>query len=324
MKLGRGKKQAIQHPRRRPTGGGDTSFSSYYSSKRSNVPTRAPASEVRKSPAKTVVPARFRRIIKLNVFSSTDSLAQRFGKVLLASVLIACVVSLLQIDTRPRIVMLSDADSNYSLHSTKDYQTAVTASLRSSLLNSNKITVNTQSVITDLRTEFPEIYDASVVLPLVGHRPTVYIELAQPVLLLKTANQTAAVDSSGRALLVSSDAAAVPVKSQLPILADASTIKMRVGDVVLSSQTVVFVKDIVRQFNAQHMPIEKMVLPAGKEELDVYPKGVKYYVRFNLHDMTSRQQAGTYFAARQQLQKPGSVKPKQYIDVRLIGRVYIL
>lgn len=319
--LGRSKKQSLQHPRRRPIGGRDTaSFGSYYASKRSNIPSQTSASEGRKSPANIPGSSRFKKLLKV---PSTDSLAQRFGKVLLAIVLIACVVSLLQIDTSPRIVMLNNTASKYALHSTKDYQAAVTESLRNSLLNSNKITVNTHSVVSDLRAKFPEIYDASVVLPLVGHRPTVYIELAQPVLLLQTVNATAAVDSSGRALLVSADPTASANK-QLPMLIDTSALKMRVGDVVLSSLTVTFVKDVVRQFNAQHSSIAKMVLPAGKEELDVYPTGMKYYVRFNLHETSSRQQAGTYFAARQQLLKPGAAAPKQYIDVRLVGRAYIL
>lgn len=322
MRLGRSKKQPAQHPRRRPIGGRDTaSFGSYYTSRRSNIPAQNSASESRKSPANTPAVSRFKKLLKLP--SSTDGLAQRFGKLLLAIVLVACVVSLLQIDTSPRVVMLNGGESQYALHSTKDYQETVTTSLRNSLFNSNKITVNTRGVVSDLRTKFPEIYDASVVLPLVGHRPTVYIELAQPVLLLQTVNATAAIDGSGRALLVSTDPTVFATK-QLPTLNDTSTLKMRVGDVVLSSLTVSFVKDVVRQFNAQHTTIAKMVLPAGKEELDVYPTGVKYYVRFNLHETSSRQQAGTYFATRQQLSRPGAAIPKQYIDVRLVGRAYIL
>ena len=234
-------------------------------------------------------------------------------------VLAASVVSILQVDNTPRIVMLNDA-SHYALHTTVDYQKAVTESLRGSLLNSNKITVNTRSVVQTLRQQFPEIYDASVVLPLVGHRPTVYIELTRPALVMHTARKTVVVDSSGRALMASTDRTAYD-SLKLPILKDESNIQLKVGDVALSSNNVVFIEDVVRQFASQSVSIAKLVLPAGKEELDVYPKGVAYHVRFNLHEATSREQAGTFFAVRQQLQKQDRT-PKQYIDVRLVGRAY--
>ena len=240
---------------------------------------------------------------------------------MLAIVLVASVVSILQVDNNPRIVILNNT-SHYALHTTADYQRAVTASLRNSLLNSNKITVNTRSVVQALRQQFPEIYDASLVLPLIGHRPTVYIELTRPSIVVHTASKAIVVDSTGRALMTSVDSAAYN-DLKLPALKDESNIQLKVGDVALSSSNVVFIEDVVRQFTSQSIGIAKLVLPAGKEELDVYPKGATYRVRFNLHETTSREQAGTFFAVRQRLQKHGDT-PKQYIDVRLAGRAYYL
>jgi hypothetical protein len=110
---------------------------------------------------------------------------------------------------------------------------------------------------------------------------------------------------------------------RLPMVVDESNIRLKVGDVALSSANVAFVEDVIRQFASQSTEIDRLILPAGKEELDVYPKGATYFVRFNIHDTDSRLQAGTFFAVRQQLSKQGST-PKQYIDVRLSGRAYYL
>ena len=306
------KKKLAAQARRRPTASSSSGAFSYYASKRSNLPSNtAPESRNANKQAKNKR-FDFRQI-------NTSALGQQFTTILLVVVLVACVVSVLQVDNNPRVVILGSA-SQYALHDTSDYQKSVTKSLRSSLLNSNKITVNTRSVVNDLRRQFPEIYDASLVLPLVGHRPTVYIELTRPALVLRTSNSAVVVDSSGRALTAAGGSANFD-SLQLPIVHDESNIQLKVGGVVLSSANVHFVEDVVRQFAFQHLAVDKMVLPAGKEELDVYPRGVKYYARFNLHETDSRQQAGTFFAVRQQLQKQGST-PKQYIDVRLAGRAY--
>lgn len=317
LRLFKGSKKPTEHGRRRPVERGKPAGAfSYYASKRSNLSTkkevtaRNSAKQAQKQPR-----------LKINQLNF-GKLGQQFGSVLLGVVLIASVVSVLQVDTTPRVVMLNGDTAKFALHTTADYQNTATDSLRSSLFNSNKITVNTRSVVRDLRTKFPEIYDASLVLPLVGHRPTVYIELTRPALVLRTASFATVIDNSGRALMVSPSKDAYS-SLKLPMVDDQSNLMLKVGDVALSSDNVAFIEDVIRQFSSQTLAINRLVLPAGKEELDVYPAGVKYYVRFNTHDTNSREQSGTFFAVRQQLGKQGTT-PKQYVDVRIAGRAYYL
>lgn len=315
MALFRSKKKPVEQVRRRPSSTTSTRGAfSYYASSRS----QALRSEqtVRKAGGKAAPKPRL-ELSKLR----KSILGQQFGTVLLAIVLVASVISVLQIDNNPRIVILGNTQQ-YALHSSDDYRQAVTDRLRGSLVNSNKITIDTQSVIGGLRQEFPEIYDASVVLPLVGHRPTVYIELTRPALVLQTPNAALVIDANGRLLKSSADIHSFSTLN-LPIISDQSNLALHVGDVALSSANVAFVEDVARQFKSQQLSIAKLVLPAGKEELDVYPSGVRYYVKFNLHEITSREQSGTYFAVRQQLTRQG-ISPKQYVDVRLVGRAYYL
>ncbi|MGH7241431.1 MAG: hypothetical protein ACREGB_03995, partial [Candidatus Saccharimonadales bacterium] len=67
--------------------------------------------------------------------------------------------------------------------------------------------------------------------------------------------------------------------------------------------------------------VESMALPPAAYELDVKPAGVGYFVKFNMHEDTARQQAGTFLAVRERLVSQG-VTPGSYIDVRLDGRAY--
>lgn len=300
-----------RHPKPMPDRTEKGTFS-YYASSRRTTPAN------RQTSGTNTDSARWRQ---LSSKETLRYLGRRSSSILVIGVLIACVVSVLQLNTTPRVVMLNDS-AGYALHPKEVYQKAVANTMRSSLWNSNKITVDSQAVLADLRRQFPEIYDASLVLPLIGHRPTLYIELARPALVIRTSSQTITLDVTGRAL------ATAPLNSStqfadldLPVVLDQSQLDFQVGEVVLPSASVGFIEEVVHQFTKQGMAIDRLILPAGKEELDVFPQRTKYFVKFNLHEPTARQQAGTYFAVRDELKEQGDA-PKEYVDVRLLGRAY--
>lgn len=314
--LGKGRK-THEASRRRPVQQAERQSFTYYSSRRANTNARNVYEGRQPDKQRT----------KKSVAAAGKSLwskdtVHRLTNIILVVVLAACLISILQIDNNPRIVILNKKTS-YALHKESDYRAAVIDSLRGSWFNDNKVTINTASVVDALRRQFPEIYDVSVVLPLVGHRPTVYIELARPALLLRGSAESVVVDVTGRALVKSSPGSSGAGKT-LPTVIDESHLRLQVGNIALSSANVAFIEDVVRQFDQQGVAIAKLVLPAAKEELDVYVKGVTYHVKFNLHESTSREQAGTYFAVRQHLIQQGKKvsMPKDYIDVRLVGRAY--
>jgi hypothetical protein len=246
-------------------------------------------------------------------------LGKRFRAVLLVALLLICTINLLQLDTTPRVTIINSSQA-YALHPVSTYQTTITNELRGSLLSSNKVTIDTKSLVADLKSRYPEIRDASVVLPLVGHRMNVYIELTQPILLLTTQSQSVIVDNSGHALVTASDVAKLS-SFHLPVLVDKSQLQLKVGDTVLSSDAVSFVQTVLAQLAAKHVPINRLELPAGTEELDVYPKGKPYHVKFNLHQTDARLEVGSYLAVKSQLERQGTT-PGSYIDVRLAGRAY--
>ena len=246
--------------------------------------------------------------------------AQRFGAIVALLALFLLFITSVQVTMQPRVQLLNESDT-IQLHSATDYQVATEQIMKRSWTNTNKLTINTRSIGQQLQTEYPEIADASIELPLVGQRPIVYLQLTEPQLILVNASgQAFLVDEKGRAL---ADAAQVDssVVSKLPTVTDESGLQLSQGEVAMSSADVRFVTSVLYQLRQANVAVSKLTLPQGSRELDVYLYGQSYYVKFNLHEGGPMQQVGALLAVRQQLDAQGK-SPSKYIDVRLLGRAY--
>ena len=142
---------------------------------------------------------------------------------LLAALLISSVNALTLSDDA-KIMSLTDSGGNSFLHDKSVYQAAANKLLASSIWNRNKITVNTGSVSESMLEQFPELSSVSVTLPLVSKRPVVYVQTAQPALVLAAQNGSFVIDTTGKALL---PADKLPSGSQLslPLVTDQSGLK---------------------------------------------------------------------------------------------------
>lgn len=214
---------------------------------------------------------------------------------------------------------LSGSSSSF-LHDKAVYETAADKLLAGSIWNRNKITVNTSSVSQGMLKQFPELSSVSVTLPLLSKRPIVYIQTAQPALILSAQNGSFVVDTTGKVLLPSSK---LPSGSQLalPLVTDQSGLNASINRQALTSGDVSFIQTVVAQLAARHFTVSLMVLPVGSSELDVHLANQPYIVKFNLESGDARQQAGTFLATQAKLQSQ-NVTPAQYVDVRVDGRSY--
>lgn len=248
-------------------------------------------------------------------------LRQRFGMLFAAIALIVCVFYVLLLSSSVKIVALTGTTNDYFLRSTKTYQAAATRLFRSSILNGNKLTVDTQKITFEMKRQFPELSDVSIALPIMSHRPVVYVSPTAPAIILSTSNVSYVLDTNGRALIDDSKVAD-PAKLQVPTVTDQSGQPVKLGEVVLSGDTVQFIRTVLAQLQAKSIGVDSLTLPANAAyELDVKPKGVGYFVKFNLHSNNPLQQAGTYLAVRARLDQQ-NIRPDSYIDVRLDGRAY--
>lgn len=254
--------------------------------------------------------------------SVLQALLHRIGLFVLAVVILIVVISNLMLSSSPRIISVSTSSNQYFLHSLSDYQAAASVILKQSIWNGNKITINTAAVSQKVRQEFPELANVSVALPLVGHRPLIYVEPNQPALILNAASGSYVLDTNGLALLATTQLP-TNAKLTLPIVTDQSGLKLSPGRQALTGDDVAFIRQIVQQLQARSIATTSLTLPPTASELDVYLAGQPYYAKFNMHASVkdARQQAGTFIAVQHKLASE-AITPGKYIDVRVDGRAY--
>jgi hypothetical protein len=243
----------------------------------------------------------------------------RFGAVVLLLAMVISMLNILSLSGDAKVVPLSK-DSHLFLHGQADYSRAANGLLTESLLNRNKITLDSGKVSREMLRQFPELSSVSVTIPLLAHRPIIYIEASTPALVLAASNGSYILSSTGKALLPSGQ---LPTLSELnlPLVGDQSGVPVVVNQQALTSANVSFVQMVKTQLAAKGMATAAMTLPAAAGELDVQLAGQPYFVKFNLQSNTPREQVGTFLATVTALRKQ-NVTPAKYVDVRVEGRAY--
>lgn len=258
---------------------------------------------------------------RTNQRSKLHALISHLPVFIASLVIILCIVDELSLSSSPKIVILSSTASNLFLRDTAVYQAEAAKLLSGSWYNHNKLTVDTNGISSTLERSFPELLDVSVTLPILGHRPVIYIQPSEPGLALTTNDgKTFLLDSNGKALMAVTG-------HQLQGLhvvgvTDQSGLRVSIGSTVLPSTTVNFLQIVLSQLSAQQMTIKSVVLPpSSNQEVDVYLANAPYYGKFNLEQGDALQQVGTFIATSHYLTSQGK-GPQQYIDVRIDGRAY--
>lgn len=245
----------------------------------------------------------------------------RAKNVLNAVVVLIIFLLLVGLSSTPKIVVTGNDASKTFVRDPMVYQEAARKLFGSSALNANKLTVNTATVADQLKKQFPELRAVSISLPVIGRQPTVYVQPATPQLILRSSGSQYMLDVNGRALALVTSATKLPTgKAAIPVVDDQSGLALAVGDVALPSNSVHFIAEVAGQLGAKDLVVSGWTLPAGTSQLDVRIDNAPYYVKFNLRGK-AREQAGSFIAVKQRLEGQRAI-PKEYIDVRVSGRVY--
>ncbi len=244
---------------------------------------------------------------------------RRFGLLVIVIAIFLGIYNILGLSTDVKVVPLDSTTTGY-LHSLVAYQKAAERLVAGSILNRNKITIDTGGISKSLERQFPELAAVSVSFTLGGHRPIVYVEATKPALVLAGSDgKSYVIDENGRA--VSNVQGTTAESLRLAAVQDQGNLAVQIGQPALPSDAVAFIQAVEYQCAQKGVDVSTFVLPAGESELDAYIAGQKYYVKFNLADDSALQQVGTFLAARHDLQGRGTT-PGQYIDVRVLGRAY--
>lgn len=261
-----------------------------------------------------------RNPLKTQTISRAASFSiQRFGLLIVIVVTIISLINILAVSSNPKIVLLDSNQIGY-LHTAAEYQKAAKILFSKSFVNSNKITIDTVGISEQLVHQFPELSYVIIKLPLIGHDPIVYLSPNKVLIAITTSNnETYAIDSNGQ--VVGSIDSTGFYRLNLIDIQDESTAPVRIGQPILSTNTITFIQAIIYQLEQRDITIAKLVLPSGASELDMNITGQKYIVKFNLEDPDPLQEVGTFLAIQHYLQGEGVI-PSQYIDVRVDGRAY--
>ena len=224
------------------------------------------------------------------------------------------------LNNSPKIIILGSTADRELLQTTAVYKKAAIKLLNESFTNHNKLTLNTDNIVSKLEQEFPELANVTVQFQFLGDSPDIYLQPAIPVMLM--------ANSSGNEYIIATSGVAVAPASKLNNLAmfhlllvtDQSDLTIRPGEAALSSSDIVFIQTVKEQLTAHNLTISSLTLPSATSELDVHINGSSYFIKFNL-ETDADQQIGSFLAVRKYLAS-NSISPSQYIDVRVLGRAF--
>lgn len=249
--------------------------------------------------------------------------SRRLWAVIGAVLAVALGINSVILGGEPRIVVSAARPGSgpiFLVRSEKTYAQAAQEIISSSILNTNKLSIDTTKVAESMQARFPELERVSVTLPVFGHQPSVYIQPARPALLLKTADGGLyVIDDAGRSLIGASQVAGIS-KLGLSVIVDQSGLQVRPGETALPSGNVQFITEVLAQLKAKSIATTDASLPKGASELDIRLSGAPYTVRFNLKG-EARAGVGTLLAVKKYLDAR-HITPGSYVDVRVDGKAY--
>ena len=238
--------------------------------------------------------------------------------VLALVVIVICVVYASLLDSKPRVMVSASTTGKSLQRPNKVYEDFITNTLKQSIFNKSKLTFDSSTIVSDLQKQYPEVANAIVTVPLLGHRPVVRIAVSSPAFILATSSGAYYISAEGQPLVRVAD-----VQHQLAnivTVTDEANVPVTVGKQVLPSATVSFIRNTIDQLSATNNTVQTITLPLAANEVQVQIVGQPYLVRFNtLED--ARTQVGTYLAVKKRLEGSGQI-PKEYIDVRVVERAY--
>lgn len=216
-----------------------------------------------------------------------------------------------------KIVIKDSPAAREELRSTVVYQQAAN-SILSGVSNRSKLTLNPEDVASKLQSQFPELRQVSVTIPLLGKRPVITLEPVQPALVISGNGGNFVIDTDGKAIARTTD---LPEASKsLRTVTDQSGLEIKAGQRILPQESVAFITTYAQHLQAKNVKITALILPPAPDELDVRVDGQPYVIKTNLLG-DPRVQAGMYLAVRDKF-KADNTTPSEVVDTRVEERVY--
>lgn len=240
-------------------------------------------------------------------------------------VIVGSMVYIARLDVQSakiRVVTVEDSSIDeqllQDLRRDDSYLEVFRSELSSSLLNRSKFTIRSASVIGNILQAHPEIASAEIRYGVADDTPILHMVLREPHIVIVEEDRSLLLDRHGRAFAELPDK--VVTSNNLAIIEDIAPMEISLGEQLLPIETVEFIDQLRHQLRSNDLDIATKTLPAIANELHVRLQGDDYIGKFDITG-DARFQAGAFIATREQL-IDDAVTPMEYIDARVIGRVY--
>jgi hypothetical protein len=256
---------------------------------------------------------------RLELSKSAGKGKRHVGAYIVIVILVVALGFNLVLNSKPKVIVSGDASATIASANTAAYQQKAQQLFGGSFSSRIKLTINTAQIDAAMQTAFPELESVTTTLPLVGKTATMHVVPAKAVLadVIGTGGSTVAVDARGVDISASTGS---HVDTSLPRVIDQSGVIAKSGHTVLPRSTVSFISAVLYQLKSQSITVTNVTLPLGGSQLNVSLQGVTYVAKLNLQE-DPREQSGALAATIKSLVSQ-QITPSQYIDVRILGRVY--
>lgn len=219
--------------------------------------------------------------------------------------------------TKPQVKINLTTDAAFS-HDKSEYEAGINKIFSQNLLSRSKILIDTHAIENKIKAQFPEVSRVVIGIPIASRRPIITVEPAEAVFVLQGNGGTFVLDSTGKAIGTTADFP--DAFSKLLIIEDQTGLAVEKGAKALSKQDVEFLTTFVQQLRLGGEEVRSLRLPAAANEVHFVLNTAPYYIKANMAG-SAKQQAGTYFAAKQKFTS-GASPAKEYVDVRVDERLY--
>jgi hypothetical protein len=224
---------------------------------------------------------------------------------------------LLSLDTSPEVSIVND---NAAIkRDVSVYQQGISDLWSVDILNRNKVTLRSGSLISEIKLSYPEVRTVTIETRLLGNKASVLLELEKPKLILVTPEGGFYISENGKAMAKLGQIQGISTDG-VPTILDESGLVPSVGYLALSGSEINSVIDIVSLCEAAGMNLSSVKLPNEPNQLIIVVQGTKYSVKFSL-GQSAEQGVGALLALRDKFEKEG-IKPGEYVDLRVPDKAF--
>ncbi|MCA9328462.1 hypothetical protein KC959_01715, partial [Candidatus Saccharibacteria bacterium] len=230
---------------------------------------------------------------------------------------IVVVAGLLIANTGITSVGLQSSMSEVPYRPVEIYKRELQSILNSSIWYKNKLTLSSTKFEKEIHARFPEISNASAVIPLAGRRLQIQLQFAEPLLrLLATGNQQAVISSDGRIVALDSAEKINASFRDLPSMS-IPNITISEGQQILTGEEVGLFKLLVSEMDGTSKArprLESIEFDVQKREIKARFESLSMYAKLT-PEREARAQVGALVASLKSFEEQG-IQVTDYIDVR--------